>query len=249
MHRMTGMLVAIVLFVAGCGSNPANVVNEGLPEGRGFLKSTYTDARGQERRFTVYVPANYDASKPWPAIVFLHGVGEGGSDGVKNTTVGLGPAIARDPDRFPFIVIFPQSGGTWDDDHEHEMVIAALNTAKTRYNIDDKRVVITGLSTGGLGTWLVAAKYADRFAAVAPMCAYYADDAIAPLARSGLPIWAFHNSGDPFVGAGGSRKMVDRINAAGGNAKVTIYNALGHDCWNAAYNDPQFIAWLRQASR
>jgi predicted peptidase len=246
---MTGLLVAWVLILAGCGSNPANVVNDGLPEGRGFLESTYTDARGKDRRFTVYVPGNYDASQRWPAIVFLHGLGEGGSDGVKNTTVGLGPAIAKNPERFPFIVIFPQSGGTWDDAQEHELVIAALDTVKKRYSIDDKRIVITGLSTGGLGTWLVAAKYADRFAAVAPMCAYYADDAIAPLAQSRLPIWAFHNSGDPFVGAGGTRKMVERINASGGNAKVTIYGALGHDCWNAAYNDPQFIAWLRNASR
>jgi len=41
----------------------------------------------------LYVPDGAPPEGGWPLIVFLHGSGERGSDGQKQTTVGLGPAI------------------------------------------------------------------------------------------------------------------------------------------------------------
>src|SRR5207248_5110555 len=73
----------------------------------GFLDRTVTVA-GQSYRYQVYVPADYLTKATWPVILFLHGAGERGADGLLQTTVGLGPAIRRDPKRFPAIVVFPQ---------------------------------------------------------------------------------------------------------------------------------------------
>src|SRR5262245_1950575 len=74
----------------------------------GFLdRSVKVD--GVEFRYQVFVPRGFDRKKSWPVILALHGGGEYGSDGVRQTNVGLAPAIRRSIERFPAIVIFPQA--------------------------------------------------------------------------------------------------------------------------------------------
>lgn len=248
MNRLLCALVSLLAFLTiGCGSNPANAVNKAAPKGTGFSLKTYKLSNGDTKKCSVFVPFNYDAKKKWPTIVFLQGVGEGGSDGVKNTTVGLGPAIAKNASTFDFIAVFPQSGGFWTSDESHQMAIDCLDATAKEYSVDPARVYLTGLSTGGKGVWLIGAKYNGRFAALVPMCAYSGESVADKLTRT--PIWAFHNSGDMFVMAGSTKATVKKINALGGNAKETIYGAIGHNCWNKAYGDPQLFAWLKAQRR
>ena len=70
-------------------------------------QSTATSAA---REFFVYLPVDYDADSAyrWPVILFLHGAGERGSDGLLQTAVGLPQAIRKAPARYPAIVIIPQ---------------------------------------------------------------------------------------------------------------------------------------------
>src|SRR5438067_10902706 len=63
-----------------------------------------------KHKYSLFFPRDYDSSKKYPVIVFLHGAFEGGDDGIKCRTVGLGPAIVRRKGDFPFIAIFPQDG-------------------------------------------------------------------------------------------------------------------------------------------
>lgn len=240
-------LACLVLAVGCGGSNAIKAVNARAPLGTGFILKTYTLSNGDSEKCSVFVPFNYDAKKKWPAIVFLQGVGEGGSDGIKNTTVGLGPAIAKRPESFDFIAIFPQSGGYWRSDDAHQMAIDCLNAAEKEYSIDPSRIYLTGLSTGGEGVWLIGAKNNTRFAALVPMCAYSGEKVADKL--TGVPIWAFHNSGDPFVWASSTKATVKKINSLGGNAKETIYGDFGHDCWTKAYRDPKLFEWLKQQRR
>lgn len=241
---MSFALIVYVALLGGCGSNPANSVNKSAPPGTGFHLKTFTLSNGEKKKCTVFVPFSYDAKKKWPTIVFLQGIGEGGSDGIKNTTVGLGPAIAKRPSSFDFIAVFPQSGGTWSNGNAQRMAIDCLDAASKEYSVDPARVYLTGLSTGGYGVWAIGAKYNSRFAALVPMCAYNGEDYAPQLIKT--PIWAFHNSGDMFVFAGATKSTVKKINEMGGNAKQTIYGAIGHDCWGKAYSDPELFAWLKQ---
>ena len=64
-----------------------------------------------------------------------------------------------------------------------------------KYRIDTNRVYLTGESLGGSGTWFLAAKYPDKFAAIAPMSGFtshmdFIDNSIDKLMN--IPIWAFH---------------------------------------------------------
>ena len=244
-----GVLAAIgLIFLTGCGSNPANAVNPHAPPGTGFILNDYTLPNGKTKKCTIFVPLKYDKTKSWPTIVFLQGLGEGGGDGVKNTTVGLGPNIAKHYNDFDFIAVFPQSsGGTWGSDDQQQMALSCLDQTEARYNVDKKRVILTGLSTGGWGTWAIGAKNADRFAALVPCCAHNGEEFADRLTH--MPIWAFHNSGDPFVWAGSTKDTVSKINKLGGSAKMTIYGDIGHNCWDQAYNNPDVLAWMRAQHR
>ncbi len=248
MNRLASLLTLLIsCLIVGCGSNPANSVNKKAPQGTGFSVREYKLSDGETHKCSVFIPFKYDRSKKWPTIVFLQGIGEGGSDGVKNTTVGLGPAIARRPDSFDFIAVFPQSGGTWSGEGAQRLAIDCLDAASREYSVDPSRVYLTGLSTGGYGVWAIGAKYSKRFAALVPMAAYSGKEFAAQLTKT--PIWAFHNGGDPFVWAMDTTGTVEKINELGGNAKKTVYGALLHNCWDSAYGDKKLWNWLRQQHR
>ena len=117
------------------------------------------------------MPLAYDPKMAYPVIIFLHGMGEGGNDAHANMRVGLAPFVHDKEATFPFICIFPQSAsGGWNENSEAAVdVIAELDQVSSEYHVDQDRVILTGLSTGGYGTWAIGAKYKDRFAALVPM--------------------------------------------------------------------------------
>jgi predicted peptidase len=241
-----GLGLSVMLFtLVGCASGDGIIkqANAGAPEGTGMSKRMMQ--RGDRTRmYGLFIPVNYSPDKKWPVIVFLHGVGEGGSNASDNLTVGLGPVIAKSPKTFPFIAVFPQSAsGRWPADSDQaEDIVTILDSVSKSYNVDQDRVILTGLSTGGFGTWTIGAKYRDRFAALVPMCAYSSQEDIPKLTQ--MPIWAFHNSADPFVLSSSTEDMVAGINRQGGRARMTIYSAMGHDCWIRAYGDPELYQWM-----
>ena len=78
------------------------------PHETGFLIRSVT-IRGTEYPYTVYVPRSFDASKRWPVILFLHGAGERGMDGLRSTQIGVAAAIRANPGRVPAVAVFPQA--------------------------------------------------------------------------------------------------------------------------------------------
>jgi len=201
---------------------------------------------GRTYPYAIYVPADYspNSSRAWPAIIFLNGMGERGDDGLKQTTVGIGPAIMARPHRFPCIVIMPQlpPNQVWHEDASVKLVLACLDTTKAEYRIDPKRVALTGLSLGGFGTWHMGALHPDRFCALGPICGGGEPDRARELAKT--PIWAIHGSADPVVPADKSREMVAAVRLAGGTVRYTEIPNMGHNAWDAAYQDAEFINWL-----
>jgi predicted peptidase len=137
----------------------------------GFLNRHLTFA-GKEYSYQVYVPANWTPAKKWPVILFLHGYGESGDDGLASTDVGIGSAIRMTPGRFPFVVVFPQCPWQhwWANDDMARMALATLDAEVKEFNGDPDRLYLTGLSMGGYGTWYIASHFHEKFAAVAPVC-------------------------------------------------------------------------------
>jgi len=229
----------------------------------GFVKRTVT-VGATTYCYQVYVPPGSDPQKKWPVILFLHGAGERGSDCLRQTEVGLGPAIGNNPERFPGVVVFPQCrrGNVWFGEMEAQ-ALAALDQTIEEFNGDRRRLYLTGLSMGGYGTWHIAAKHPGKFAAIAPICGGvvpparfpFPPDAAAQIPtekpyqtiaqRIGkTPVWVFHGDADESIPVTESRKMVEALRSMGGNVKYTEYQGVGHNSWDRAYAEPDFMPWL-----
>jgi predicted peptidase len=227
----------------------------------GFLNRAVT-VDGAEYRYVVYVPRDYDAGARWPVILFLHGSGEAGADGLLQTEVGLPRAIRRHPERFPGIVVMPQAarGAWWSDVAMEKLALAALDASIKEFRGDPERLYLTGLSLGGYGTWSIAASHPGKFAALAPVCggivrpgpakpptetassSPYAE--AAKKIGSDVPVWIFHGDADESVPVAESRKMSEAMKSIGSNARYTEYPGVPHNSWDLAYNNPEFPAWL-----
>jgi predicted peptidase len=215
-----------------------------------FQRGTVS-ASGLSLPYAVYVPPGYSPKKRWPVILYLHGFGERGSDGVAHTRTGFGPMLRQHPDRFPCLVVMPQAPRSrlrWQGD-VNELAVKALDTVVHKYRGDRRRLYLTGVSMGGAGCWRIAAAYPHRFAAVLPICGRGRPAVMAPKLRS-LPIQVFHGAEDPVVPVECSRTMVRAIRAAGGRSiRYTEYEGVGHYCWDRVYSDPEVIAWLLAQER
>lgn len=213
---------------------------------KGFLAKSLK-LGGNDVKYVVYIPPTYDPSKPSPTVVFLNGMGECGSDGWRQT-YHLGGAIMLNSAKWPFIVVFPQkqnTPGLWEA--EDDMVMAALDATRREYNVDSARIYLTGLSQGGHGTWAIAAKHPDLFAAIAPICGW-GDQGIAKRLNK-MPVWVFHGEADTTVIPERSSEMVKWIEEAGGSCKLSTYPGVGHNSWDKAYREEDLPGWFLQHHR
>lgn len=235
---------------------------------KGAFAERIVTVRGVPHAYRVWVPAGYTAERRWPAILFLHGSGERGSDGVKQTLVGLGPPLADGSLDLRAIVVFPQcpEAGHWVGP-AREIAIAALDETEREFSIDPRRVSLTGLSMGGAGVWVLAAEHPERWSAAAPVCGWVVrpaaltsipdnklpwlgeGDARPPeVARrlDSLPLWILHGSADTVVPVSESRRMASLL---GAHAAYTEFAGVGHNAWDLAYRTTGVAAWLVRQRR
>lgn len=202
-----------------------------------------------------------------PAILFLHGAGECGTDGQKNLAVGLPRHVREHPDRWPFVLIVPQKPTRESEWEDHEKaLLAMLDQAATEGLYDPKRLAITGLSQGGHGTIMLASKHPERFRAAAPVCGYVdrrfdesgmlvkeipatADDAsvvAAAKALATMPVWLFHGSLDDVVPPEESRALHAALVAIGGPVEYTEFPEDNHNAWDPAYSELDLGRWFEE---
>ncbi len=215
---------------------------------RGFVRRLFRGA-GRGSRYTLFLPPGYNGSNEYPLILFLHGAGETGWDGVRPSKVGLGPAIARREDAFPFLAVFPQSTrGSWRaGTTDAARALAILDEVGGEFRVDAKRIHLTGISMGGYGTWSLALAHPERWASVVPICGG-GDPARASRIRD-LPCWCFHGEADEVIPVEESRGMIDALRAAGGSPLYTEFPGVGHNSWDAAYAIPELFDWMLAQSR
>ncbi len=234
----------------------------------GFLDRTVT-VEGTTYHYQVYVPFSYADSAPWPVILFLHGAGERGKDGLAQTQVGLGAALRQHPERYPAIVVMPQltPDSLWVG-LPARMAMAALDKTLKEFKTDPDRVYLTGLSMGGNGSWYLAYRHASRFAAVVPVCGWIAPfaerlgkvESVVPpedgdpyeaMARRLVktPVWIFHGEEDPVVPVEDSRKVAAALTAAGAPVQFSEVPGIGHNSWDPAYGSKKFAEWLFKQRR
>jgi predicted peptidase len=194
-------------------------------------------------KYLLYLPKSYGEKKDqkWPVMLFLHGAGERGDD--INLVKKHGPPKLIDQGKeFPFIVVSPQcpTNSWWPE--QIDALVALLDEVQSKYAVDPDRVYLTGLSMGGFGSWALACRYPERFAAVVPICG--GGDRYLVSRLKNVAVWAFHGGKDPVVPLQASTDMVEALKKAGGDVQLTVYPEAQHDSWTETYNNPKLYEWL-----
>ena len=215
--------------------------------------------------YKVYVPPGFDPSRSWPVILFLHGAGERGIDGVQQTEVGLGRVLRTNPERFPAVVVFPQAppGQVWLGDLAR-MATTALDQTIAEFRGDPDRVSLVGLSMGAYGSWVLAFENPERYAAIVSVGGgivppagrnalverlaptLQADDPYAATAArvKGIPAWLFHGADDPTVPVTESRRIVAALEKVGASPRYVEYAGVAHNAWDRAFAEAELPRWL-----
>jgi len=230
------------------------------------IRATIGGRADQPVKFLLLRPAQIEPGKKYPVILFLHGAGERGSD--NRAQLVHFPEKMSEPDRraqFPALVVVPQcpAGKRWvevnwaakqstpqpaEPTEPMQAAIAALQHVLKAEPADAARVYLLGLSMGGYGTWDLAARHPEWFAAIAPVCGGGDERQAARL--KDVPIWAFHGEKDTVVPVARSRTMVEAIRAAGGKPKYSELPGVAHNSWQHAFDEKSgLLTWMFEQSR
>lgn len=238
---------------AACGEDSAKFV-ELLRAGRrtgepplGEIKERLTDASGAETDLWIIVPKTYDPSKPAGVFLVLHGLGGNGAQlkdlwaayaAVHNVIIAA-PTAQKEPVEGKN----EDAGGRelkhWWSYRDGSFPLAALSRLKRRYAIDENRVILTGYSMGGFGTWNIGLRYPDRFSALIPYAgglsrAEYlglkVDERMRKLHRNAfnLPVYFVHGDADKTVPVEFDRESAKQMKALGCDFEYKEVPKAGH---------------------
>ncbi len=198
-------------------------------EGRtGDFKRHYIfKAAGEIMPYHLYVPTTYTASRAFPLVVALHGLGAS-EDSFFSPVYG---GVAKLAEQHGFIVVAPLGyridGGygafrvPGQSNHRTELseqeVMEVVDRIKQQYKIDESRIFLMGHSMGGIGTWAIAAKHPGLWAALGPISGTGDPSSVQKIGQ--VPEIVVHGDADDVVPVSGSRTMVEQMKKLGVEVK------------------------------
>jgi len=213
--------------------------------------------------YRILKPLNYDSTKQYPVHLFLHGAGERGNDNVSQLVHGSKLFLKKESrEKYNSWVIFPQAPkydwwGYKDpyklnynvkESKAMSLVVKLMDNFSKRNDVNQNKIYVSGLSMGGMGTFVILNLRPNMFAAATPICGDGDPNSVNNYAKK-IPIWIFHGSDDTVVSPKKSLKMANAIIDAGGSPKITFYENVGHDSWNNAFAEEDFLKWIHSKTK
>ena len=235
-----------------------------------YLRKEF-ESGGNVLPYRMLYPDNYDKSKKYPLILFLHGAGERGNDNEKQLMHGT-RLFLTDANRktFPAIILIPQcpQDSYWasvkidrstqplkiDFDYNAAPqwpLVAANELVKkvaSEEAVDMSRIYITGLSMGGMGTFESVYRYPELYAAALPICGG-GDTNLYDKRVGKTAFWIFHGTDDSVVDVKLSREMQAKLKSLKVENKYSEYPGVDHNSWDNAFADPAFLSWAFKHKR
>ncbi len=230
------------------------------------IRFTGGEYSNEEIHYRLMKPASVEQDQKYPLVIFLHGAGERGSD--NQLQLQYFPTQMAQPrwrDRFPCYVLAPQcrTDRKWMDvdwsrkadpdmpetpSEQLQAVIQMLELTLKDEQIDKDRIYLTGLSMGGFGSFDLAIRHPDWFAAVAPICGAADPSKIAAI--KDLPVWVAHGDADTAVPVDRSRSAVNALRDAGGHPIYVEMPGVPHNSWTPSYEDNDgLVPWMFRQER
>ena len=235
-----------------------------------FLKKQFTTNSGYRLNYRILYPLNYSPDKQYPLILFLHGGGECGSDNEAQLLHG-GDMLAsyETQSKYPAIIIAPQcpEGETWSPYlhpsrnngkrffPQNAPATPAMKAIKEMLGayidkgiVDTKRIYVTGLSMGGMGTFDAVCRYPDFFAAAAPICGGVNLQRLASY-KGKTAFSIYHGADDDTVDPQFSRDAYATLKKIGAEVQYKEYPGVKHNSWDNVFAEPDYLGWMFRHSR
>ena len=125
-----------------------------------------------------------------------------------------------------------------------EELMMILKTTMENYQVDRNRIYLTGLSYGGFGTWWMASKHPEFFAAISPIVGYAHPSLMEPIAKHKIPVWAFAGGRDYGVPVKYFYASLNKLENLGHKPQFTIHSDMSHDAWTRVYAGNDLYDWF-----
>ena len=159
-------------------------------------------------------------------------------------------AQAVDPSADPTAMPYPPEGPPDGWYRLEQDLMDILDQVEEQFLVDADRVYLTGISYGGFGTWHIAARHPERFAAIAPVVGYGHPDGVEPIARHGLPVWCFAGGRDAVVPPQYFYPALNRLQELEHTGiRFTNHEDMGHDAWVQIYAGQDLYDWFLEHRR
>jgi predicted peptidase len=199
----------------------------------GYEQFTFTDPayKNETLMYSLYLPADYDASKKYPLVLFMSDSSEIGSDPLKALSNCYGAtvwALPSEQAKHECIVVVPQydTGQPVVNDNSEaseylDITIDLVKSLESQYGIDTNRIYNTGQSMGGMMSIAMDIKYPDLFAASYLVACQWDATLVAPMAQDNL--WIVVSEGDTKAYPG-MNAITTALHAAGATVAQATWN-------------------------
>lgn len=205
----------------------------GQPTARPRIEQTVFElADGRKMTYAIAVPRDLDPTQSRPLVLALHPGGRAPYYGSRFMWQIVEPALRE----WRAIIVAPDVlGRRWDNDDSENAVLALLESVLTTHNIDRTRILVTGFSMGGMGTWYFATRPETLFTGAIPMAASRRDN---PLDHLGtMPIHVIHSPQDEVIPFGPAADTVEQLRGQGHPVELIAVDGAGHSNMGA-YVEP-----------
>ena len=211
----------------------------------GQLPEEHVQIQGRAYPLALSVPLNYQPSKEYGLVVCLHGAGFSGDAYLERWKGRLGDE---------YLLACPTyAAGAWFTRQAEDLVLATIQYVRHRYHVDPDRTFLTGMSNGGIGTWLIGMHHAPLFAGIAPMASGL-DNVLMPFLANlmNTPVYMIHGVKDQVMPVELSRSISRELTALG---YPHVYREHQHEHPMAGGHYfpreelPELVAWFNKQRR
>lgn len=263
MNKIYSTILLFLSFFSAFGQDNTNVQEL-------YEFGSYSSSNGITINYRIITPdsanvIDYEESG-YPLIVFMHGIGERGDDNRKQLEHGgdlFSNSIIRQS--YPAYVIFPQCPDDYfwsmskspksqkdimknhDETPIMKGVIELVENCANTLHVDKSRIYIIGLSMGGLAVYDATWRHPDLFAAAVAICGAVNPDNLTSITDTSFRI--YHGMNDDVIPIEASEAAYETLKKRGVDAQLMELPDVGHECWDLAFDSPDFLSWIFSKSK
>ena len=188
------------------------------------LQRTFVSPESGRILYGISVPAGYTKGEPRPLILALHPGGERTPYYGLSFMRGIVSPALKDLNA---IIVAPDCPTrSWSDPAAEQAVMTLLQNVMKEYAVDRRRILVTGFSLGGRGTWFMSSRHADLFTGAIPIAGASGDEPLDRLGR--IPTYVIHSRNDQVVPFAPDERTTRELEKLGRMVRFEALEGLGH---------------------